>query len=422
MAWTLKESDIKSLLKWARSDTKKLVIAGIKGKVVEFAKILVKYNFFGTLDSSMASIIIAFIICCIKSKDPDLKKFGLSALRDGSSLNKLFEYLKEGDGKKVKYYMGSYFQAALGTVLQTALPDDKDNGIDNKDKRAKIIKSFINQAGKITPWGINKKDVSNILHELIGKISKTSNILMMDEEGKKAEKIREAESMFKEKLINERKKEFKEIKPDVPDTAEIEQALKSQSHNVKLIKERYGELEKVKSDFTPNKKSSKKAANEAIKFTQLSLFDILLGTDAFFKPDLEIARRVTRLLDHGANPNVQNEWGITPLHVATENIKPNTVKLLLDRGADPNIQDNRGCVPLHYVAAANDKKMLELLLDYRVDPNIQNDAGNTPLHYVAIHNNKGIYNNLLIKHGANPDIKNKKGETPKEIMERNTKK
>ena len=128
MAWTLKESDIKSLLKWAKGDTKKFVSAGFKGNINELGKILSTYNFFATLDSSMASMIIAFIVCCIKSKDPDLKKFGLSALRDGSSLNKLFEYLKEGNGKKVKDCMKMPFMIALDTILKTALPDDKDNG------------------------------------------------------------------------------------------------------------------------------------------------------------------------------------------------------------------------------------------------------------------------------------------------------
>lgn len=196
----LKKADINPLLKWAKGDTKKFVSAGFKGNINELGKILSTYSFFATLDSSMASMIIAFIVCCIKSKDPNLKKFGLSVLRNGSSLNKLFEYLKEGDGKKVKYYMGSYFQAALGTVLQTALPDDKDNGIDNKDKRAKIIKSFINRAGKITPWKINGQEISDVIDRLIGSAAKETNKSMMQKEAEDKSKDAHHEMMYREFL------------------------------------------------------------------------------------------------------------------------------------------------------------------------------------------------------------------------------
>lgn len=51
------------------------------------------------------------------------------------------------------------------------------------------------------------------------------------------------------------------------------------------------------------------------------------------------------LLDRGADPDVQDRRGATPLHVATA---PETTALLLQRGADPNLADERGCTPLHY--------------------------------------------------------------------------
>ncbi|MBQ6143573.1 MAG: hypothetical protein IJI84_03710 [Clostridia bacterium] len=165
MARLLRETDIKPALKLATSSTKKLVIAGVNGDE-DFPKLLAEYTWTGTRDYNMALIIVAFYAYCTKSEVPDLKKFGFSALRGGSSSNKMFEALREGNGKKVKYNMGSYFQAALDAVLKKALPDDEG-------KRAKIIKSFINQAGKITPWKINKKDVANTLDELIGKIRKS---------------------------------------------------------------------------------------------------------------------------------------------------------------------------------------------------------------------------------------------------------
>ncbi len=50
----------------------------------------------------------------------------------------------------------------------------------------------------------------------------------------------------------------------------------------------------------------------------------------------------TLLLDRGAQPNVQNEGGITALHLATI---PRIIENLLAHGADPTIQDIKGLIP-----------------------------------------------------------------------------
>lgn len=57
---------------------------------------------------------------------------------------------------------------------------------------------------------------------------------------------------------------------------------------------------------------------------------------------------VQTLLELGANPNKQNNRGLTPLHYAFKNPDPLISGLLLDKGADPSIRDNKGRVPIFF--------------------------------------------------------------------------
>jgi len=54
------------------------------------------------------------------------------------------------------------------------------------------------------------------------------------------------------------------------------------------------------------------------------------------------------LLEHGANLNVQDNDGRTPLHYAVENCHVDVARVLFDHGADPTIRDNEGMTPLDY--------------------------------------------------------------------------
>ena len=59
------------------------------------------------------------------------------------------------------------------------------------------------------------------------------------------------------------------------------------------------------------------------------------------------------LLDHGANVNLQDHCGSTPLHCALNAIagdKEKIIKLLLQHGADSKIKDNYGKTPTDYNA------------------------------------------------------------------------
>ena len=103
------------------------------------------------------------------------------------------------------------------------------------------------------------------------------------------------------------------------------------------------------------------------------------------------------LLEEGANPNVPDSIGRTPLHAAVETGRPELVKSLLAHGADPNARLTEpppplkgdfvgtgrylGATPLCLAAAARvpDVEILRLLIAGGADPNLGASDGATPL-------------------------------------------
>ena len=102
---------------------------------------------------------------------------------------------------------------------------------------------------------------------------------------------------------------------------------------------------------------------------------------------------VTSLLEAGADPNITDSYGRTPIFCGHR-------ELLLKYGADPNHQDNDGNTPL--MLDVNDNlsaSLMEALLKNGADPNIANKDGKTALFYHADQTKQ----NLLLKYGADPD-------------------
>lgn len=96
------------------------------------------------------------------------------------------------------------------------------------------------------------------------------------------------------------------------------------------------------------------------------------------------------LLDKGANVNVKNPEGDTPLHLAVlssgnllaaggvDNIA--TIKILVQHGASPNALNNEGDGPLHYAIICESPTSVQALLELGARVNVRSRRYGTPLH------------------------------------------
>ncbi len=72
----------------------------------------------------------------------------------------------------------------------------------------------------------------------------------------------------------------------------------------------------------------------------------------------------------------------TPLHWVAQRGLTNGIACLLANGADPNVTDDKGQTPLHFIAQKGvGKNQVELLIEHGADLNARDDAGQTPLDY-----------------------------------------
>ncbi|XP_046651126.1 serine/threonine-protein phosphatase 6 regulatory ankyrin repeat subunit B-like [Daphnia pulicaria] len=91
------------------------------------------------------------------------------------------------------------------------------------------------------------------------------------------------------------------------------------------------------------------------------------------------------------NLDVRNKEGDTALHYAIMQSNVPVARFLLSNGANPNVADNRGATPLHLAAlCANDMEMVKLLLNYKTTKvNCLDNEGNNALQY-AMTNKHGL--------------------------------
>ncbi len=143
---------------------------------------------------------------------------------------------------------------------------------------------------------------------------------------------------------------------------------------------------------------------------------------------------VTTLLAHGANIEIKNNDGWTPLFHAAASGEIKTVEALLVKSANVNARSGRGWTPLMRAIANGHDNVMPILLAHGIDVNARNDEQDTALTLAV----KETYNpyavsdaalskanekkclqmvTLLLKHKADPTMRNKNKETALNLAE-----
>ena len=139
--------------------------------------------------------------------------------------------------------------------------------------------------------------------------------------------------------------------------------------------------------------------------------DIYKKTD-----DLEYNQRmietIKKVLDIGLNPNIQGVLKPTfPLHQACSGNKPDLVKLLIDYGADVNLVDAKGRSPIYYAILKGSIETINVLIEHGCCLNYKGIHDETPLVTSFRRKDPAIVRFLLEK-GCDIEARNKVRNTP----------
>lgn len=100
------------------------------------------------------------------------------------------------------------------------------------------------------------------------------------------------------------------------------------------------------------------------------------------------------LIEHNANVNIPDIWGLSPLMRVfwngSYNDNSDIIKLLLNAGADINYQNKDGNTALMLAIKKTDTKSTYTLLEYGADIDIKNKEGKTALDFAVYFREKFI--------------------------------
>lgn len=111
--------------------------------------------------------------------------------------------------------------------------------------------------------------------------------------------------------------------------------------------------------------------------------------------------------------------GRTGLHIAAFEGRAADLDRLLLAGADPNAVDKGGRAPLHFTAQEYRVAEARLLCQTGASVDLQDAFGNTPLWRATFDSRgRGEVIAVLLEHGADPDLENNSGVSPRQVAQR----
>ena len=105
--------------------------------------------------------------------------------------------------------------------------------------------------------------------------------------------------------------------------------------------------------------------------------------------------------------------GETGLHIAVARRDLTWMKFLTQKGANANIADNAGVTPLILSAQLGFLEGVEVLIEGGARVDVANNAGETPLIY-AVHSGNRELATVLLKAGADPDRRDNSGRSARD--------
>lgn len=105
--------------------------------------------------------------------------------------------------------------------------------------------------------------------------------------------------------------------------------------------------------------------------------------------------------------------GETGLHIVTARRDALWIRFLAQRGANPNIADKNGVTPIQLAASLGFIEGIEALIKAGARIDVTNSAGETPL-IAAVHRRDAAMIRLLLSKGANPDRHDNSGRSARD--------
>ena len=105
--------------------------------------------------------------------------------------------------------------------------------------------------------------------------------------------------------------------------------------------------------------------------------------------------------------------GESALHIVTQRRDLTWIRFLTGKGANPNVEDKQGTTPLQLAANLGFIEGIEALLKAGARVDVTNAAGETPL-ISAVHRRDVAMVRLLLKHGASADRNDNSGRSARD--------